>query len=205
MTSPEDTHTTRDRILLEATTIFAQKGYAAVSMRDIARRVDIKAASIYNHFESKEALWDAILEHIESMYLLYFERLEEAIGCASSFEQVLESMFVELRTIVNIFTYRGFSLVQIEQFRDERAYEIYSRSMLHFSIEFIRKHFDRCVEKGWVEAFDTHTTATFFMHSVLTGIMLRAHEALGQDTPYSVTKMFLDLQGYILRSVKIVK
>ena len=35
-------------------TLFKEKGYAAVTMRDIAKALDIKAASLYNHITSKQ-------------------------------------------------------------------------------------------------------------------------------------------------------
>ena len=50
---------TADEIRQAALEQFAQSGYDASSMRDIAASVGIKAASLYNHFDSKEEiLWD---------------------------------------------------------------------------------------------------------------------------------------------------
>lgn len=48
---------TIDRIKYEAYILFAEKGYAGTSMRDIANKVGIKAASIYSHYKSKEDLF----------------------------------------------------------------------------------------------------------------------------------------------------
>lgn len=52
----------RERILKAAIELFSQRGYAAVTMREIAAQVNIKAASIYNHYSGKEALLDEIVE-----------------------------------------------------------------------------------------------------------------------------------------------
>ena len=202
MTSVEEVSNTKDRILLEAIVMFAQKGYSAVSIRDIAARVNIKSSSIYNHFSSKEALWDAILDHMKNLYLMYFERLEKSISLATNFEQTLDYMFVELKDIVNIFTYYGFTLVQVEQYRDTKAYEIYSDIFLKYSINYIKTKFDACIEKEWVKEFDTKTVSTFFMHSVLTGIMLRTHEDLNHTLPYDVDEMYTTLQAFILKAAK---
>lgn len=50
---------TADEIRQAALEQFAQSGYEATTMRDIAASVGIKAASLYNHFDSKEEiLWD---------------------------------------------------------------------------------------------------------------------------------------------------
>ena len=48
---------TIDRIKHEAYILFAESGYAGTSMRDIANKVGIKAASIYSHYKSKEDLF----------------------------------------------------------------------------------------------------------------------------------------------------
>jgi TetR/AcrR family transcriptional regulator len=53
---------TATRILDAAEDLFAANGYAAVSVRDIAGRVGLNQASLYNHFPSKQALYEAVLE-----------------------------------------------------------------------------------------------------------------------------------------------
>jgi AcrR family transcriptional regulator len=53
---------TATRILDVAEELFAERGYAAVSVREIAGRVGLNQASLYNHFPSKQALYEAVLE-----------------------------------------------------------------------------------------------------------------------------------------------
>jgi AcrR family transcriptional regulator len=53
---------TRERILDVAEALFAERGFAGTSVRDIASAAGLTAASLYNHFEGKEALYDAVLE-----------------------------------------------------------------------------------------------------------------------------------------------
>lgn len=45
---------TKDLIYSKAVDLFCEYGYAQVGMRDLAKEVGIKAASIYNHYKSKE-------------------------------------------------------------------------------------------------------------------------------------------------------
>ena len=53
----------KQEIYLEAARLFRKRGYVATSMNEIADAVGIKAASIYNHFGSKqEILKDLLLE-----------------------------------------------------------------------------------------------------------------------------------------------
>ena len=53
--------TRRDEIIQTATKLFKEKGYSAVTMRDLASAMGMKAASLYNHINSKQDLLKAII------------------------------------------------------------------------------------------------------------------------------------------------
>lgn len=53
---------TRDRILDAAEALFAERGLAGTAVRDIAARVGLNPASLYNHFPGKQAIYEAVLE-----------------------------------------------------------------------------------------------------------------------------------------------
>lgn len=59
---------TKQRILEKSLELFSTKGYDAVSVGEIAKAVGIKAPSLYNHFPSKQAIFDAILETTSAHY-----------------------------------------------------------------------------------------------------------------------------------------
>ena len=54
--------TTKDKILKEAFYLFSERGFHAVSVRDIARAVGIKESSLYNHFKNKQDIFDRIVD-----------------------------------------------------------------------------------------------------------------------------------------------
>jgi TetR/AcrR family transcriptional regulator len=62
---------TRDRVLAVAQALFAERGYRGASLRDIAKRIGIKAPSLLHHFPSKQQLYLAVLDKM-------FESLEDA-------------------------------------------------------------------------------------------------------------------------------
>ncbi|MDR3120793.1 MAG: TetR/AcrR family transcriptional regulator [Clostridiales bacterium] len=189
---------TKERILLASATLFAKKGYYGVSVKDIANEVGIKAASLYNHYESKEALWMAVLERIQELYLMYFDRLETARAYAETFEDVVDNLFYELREAVHMFLMYGISLIQTEQFHSRVAADLFHGLLLNYSIDFIQKQFDECVEQGLVRPFDTRTVATMLMHSILVLNNVRVHEDLGREFPCGVSEQYDAIRESVL-------
>jgi TetR/AcrR family transcriptional regulator len=61
---------TRERILGIAETHFARKGYEGAHLERIASEVGVRKTALYYYFESKEALYSAVLERM----LLAFDR-----------------------------------------------------------------------------------------------------------------------------------
>jgi TetR/AcrR family transcriptional regulator len=62
---------TRDRVLQVAQALFAERGYRGASLRDIAKKIGIKAPSLLHHFPSKQQLYLAVLDKM-------FASLEDA-------------------------------------------------------------------------------------------------------------------------------
>jgi len=67
---------TAGRILDAAEDLFAEKGYSATSLGDVADRVGIRSPSLYNHFKSKEALYEAVLERLMAAFSAPLEELD---------------------------------------------------------------------------------------------------------------------------------
>lgn len=86
-----DGRSMRESILAAAVHLFAQYGYHAAPLRDIARIAGIQAASIYHHYPNKQALLIEImetymlrlnvsLEHVLKEFDDPLQRLHEAIA-----------------------------------------------------------------------------------------------------------------------------
>ena len=64
----EEKKGTKERILDVAIDLFSQRGYNAVSIRDIARRVRIHESTIYSHYKGKEDILNTIIESLIEKY-----------------------------------------------------------------------------------------------------------------------------------------
>lgn len=53
--------TRKEEIIKTAAKLFKEKGYSAVTMRDLAKTMGIKASSLYNHIDSKQHILKSII------------------------------------------------------------------------------------------------------------------------------------------------
>lgn len=70
------TSDTRERIIESARLLIQDASYDGFSFRDIAERVGIRKASIYHHFETKEALAVAMLDQAVASFSDWARRFE---------------------------------------------------------------------------------------------------------------------------------
>jgi len=87
---------TKERIRREAMRLFVGHGVSAVSMRDIADAVGIKAPSLYAHFKGREELLGDLFY---ASYAEYGRRLAEAASAHTVFRRKLEAM---VRTVCRL-------------------------------------------------------------------------------------------------------
>ena len=59
---------TKQKILDAALDLFSVQGYEATSISQIADAVDIRKASLYSHFKSKQEILDALIETVLEEY-----------------------------------------------------------------------------------------------------------------------------------------
>lgn len=71
---------TKRRIFETAIDLFSSKGYSAVGVRDVADAVGIKSASIYCHFESKDAILNYAYRHFQDLYRSARPELSAVMG-----------------------------------------------------------------------------------------------------------------------------
>jgi len=85
----------RDEILQAAGALMHEKGYAAMSMDELAGQVGISKPTLYSHFTTKEELVVAAVAH-------WFDRVSEAIAANSAPRSPLQQLAFILRTVVQL-------------------------------------------------------------------------------------------------------
>ena len=87
----------REQIIEAALRVFAKKGYARASNKDIAREAAITPGLIYHYFESKDALLKAIFEDRSPLRIIR-QIPEQALGLPP--EQFLRFLVQQMLTVV---------------------------------------------------------------------------------------------------------
>jgi len=76
-------------ILAVSKVLFADKGFHGVSVDEIAQRLGVSPAILYKHFNSKESLYEAVLDEISCKRESY---VEAVVQQPMDFARVLEAM-----------------------------------------------------------------------------------------------------------------
>ncbi|MBP7821567.1 MAG: TetR family transcriptional regulator [Saprospiraceae bacterium] len=85
----------RNIILHEAALLFREKGYSATTMRDIAFKVGIEAASLYNHISSKQDILKEICFNIAQEYINHYKSISDK-NCSNE-EKISSLIYLHLR------------------------------------------------------------------------------------------------------------
>ena len=189
---------TRNRILDVTTELIAQKGFSAVSMRDIAKKVGIQMSSIYYYYESKGALLEDILERFKNGYKEYFDWLTKANMKADSLETLLDNMFhKEFTDMRNPAACLGMSLILKEQHNNKTARKCAFELLFQHSIWRIQADFDKLIRKGVIPPSDTKMIATILMCCVVICNDMRVHEYAGAKPPLDCKEVYAGVKKFI--------
>src|SRR4051794_22896280 len=90
---------TKEKILDTAERLFAERGYAATSLRQVIAAAKVNTAAVHYHFGTKEDLLDAVVLRkvapVNAARMAWLERVEAEAGKGPlKVEHVLESFFL---------------------------------------------------------------------------------------------------------------
>lgn len=126
--------TTKEKIMDVALHMFSERGYEAVSIRDICGEVGIKESTLYYHFKNKKDILDSLTvkfrEHINGLLCDVDEILDEPLADAEDFigTKMMDKYMVE-SYLFEPFCNLMIRLMMIEQFHNEEIRELYEKTM----------------------------------------------------------------------------
>jgi len=173
--------TTKERIRYEALSLFSEKGFDAVSVREIARSVGIKESSLYNHYKNKQDILDSIICEYSEQGNDFFRNIK-LLDSSSIFTvdqrtvnmykdmtgdqletlglQILEHYFCD--EIVVKFR----KMLTIEQYRSKELKKLYREISFDSSLEFQSQLFAALMKQGLLIETDPYVLALEFFSPI---------------------------------------
>jgi len=160
---------TKDRILTEALILFAEQGYKGASLRDLAARLNLSKSSMYKHFESKEAIWNALLDRMEAYYAAHFGSLEQLPATPASCEELFELSMEMIRfTVTDPQIILTRKLLLTEQFHDDRVRRLAGKHFLEGTAGIFTKLFEQMMAAGLLRKEDPALLAFAYTSPIST-------------------------------------
>lgn len=129
--TPAEPEARRDQVLRAAEALFARGGYHGVGLREIAAQVGIRAPSLFKHFPSKHALYNAVLRNIFGRLSQVSVRLEGEGPFAERLEAFVHGYVDLVATDPNVSQLLFRELMERSEEMDPEtraaAFEIYRR------------------------------------------------------------------------------
>ena len=128
--------TTKEKIMYGALHMFAERGYEAVSIRDICGEVGIKESTLYYHFKNKMDILDSLIakfkEHIEGLLIHIDEMPQMPSGTTkkknAGSKDIIDSYMMD-SYLFDPFCNLMIRLMMIEQFHNEEMRALYEKTM----------------------------------------------------------------------------
>ena len=146
---------TKERILAAALEMFSQYGYAGTNIRELSASLGLVKSGVYKHFESKEAIWNALLDQMIAYDGEHFGSAEHLPPVPDSLEGLVHMTMQMVNFTVHdekiILTRKVLTL---EQYRDERARELATKHFLTGLTDMFTHVFTGMMDKGLLRRDD---------------------------------------------------
>lgn len=169
---------TKQKILNKALELFSAQGYDSVSVGEISKAVGIKAPSLYNHFPSKQAIFDAIVESTAAQYEADTDKINIHVQDVKKdipiFAKTTEdALFEKVRQIFEYSLHneaisRFRRMMTIEQFRSPELAALYSGRYVERILDYHADIFRALIASGEICAEDPNALAMMYVAPVIT-------------------------------------
>lgn len=199
---------TKEKILEVSLNLFSERGFSAVSIRDICKQVDIKESSIYYHFKNKQTILEELLSRFQNTAAGMMNRLEHSLTTnqeplSENFYQVVCDHFFE-DYLMDDFCNRVIRLMMIEQFHNEQIKETYDHWMFDVPLEFQSGIFAMLAGFGVIRNTDSdHLAVSYYAPIFLYAqkwlfcgtLSEEKKQAFRRDAYHHIHKFFSELGG----------
>ena len=182
---------TKERILAAALEMFSQNGYAGTNIRELTASLGLVKSSMYKHFESKEDIWNSLLDEMIAYYDNHFGSPQHLPPVPDSLDDLVAMTLRMVNFTVHderiIMTRK---LLTIEQFRDQRARDLATRHFLTGLKEMFTPVFAGMMDKGLLRRDDPAMLAFAYTAPISALIRLCDREPEQTDEAMALVEAF---------------
>jgi AcrR family transcriptional regulator len=144
---------TRDRIINAAIALFSDRGYSKVSVRDIAKEVGIKAASLYSHFKSKEEILHTLYDYFFFFFFKVGRDMDELVKLAETMHplEVLGKVDFRYSSEIQENMDRIAIIGFMEWKTDKKSEEFIKKGLLDLTDDLMRPLLEKMMEMNRIE------------------------------------------------------
>lgn len=159
---------TKERILKEAMELFSVYGFDSVSVRRIAEEVGVQNSALYKHFDSKQAIFDAIVTASTERFLQkYAEAKVTELKTPDEFENMCIDFFLYQTKDSWITMFRR--MLMMEMFKNEKMAKVYKNIFIDMPIQYQKQIFQTLIDQGRIkdanaEVMAMELYAPFFLY-----------------------------------------
>ena len=165
--------TTKERILDAALESFATNGYKGTNLRDLAAGLNLSKSALYKYFDSKEAIWNTLLDTMESYYTEQFGSVDNMPQIPQSCEELHEMTMHMLRfTMHDSGIILTRQLLLSEQFHNERARKLATSHFLTGTKDMYTHVFSEMMRSGILKKDDPEMLAFIYTAPISSLVQL---------------------------------
>ncbi|TKR53575.1 TetR/AcrR family transcriptional regulator [Allopusillimonas ginsengisoli] len=195
-TATPDKTTGRTLILNNAARLFRTKGYAATSLRDLAAACNMKAGSIYYHFESKDAIVAEVLRIGVAQVYEEVRRVTTELGeQASSDDLIYAAVLAHLKSLHDSIDYTSANIRIFGQVPPEvRQTHLPLRTEYE---GYWQRLIEQCNQKGAFSSQRNLRLASFFLLGLMNSTLewFQPNKTSIADIGLEITTIFIHGMG----------
>ncbi|MBQ9269840.1 MAG: TetR/AcrR family transcriptional regulator [Oscillospiraceae bacterium] len=192
---------TKARILATALEMFSKNGYAGTNIRELTSSLGLGKSSMYRHFNSKEEIWNTLLDEMIAYYTSRFGSPEHLPPVPESPEElVVITMRMVDFTVHDEKIVMTRKVLAVEQFRDDRARELASRHFLTGLTAMFTPVFSGMMDRGLLRRDDPEMLA--FAYTAPISALIHLCDREPEKTPDAMARIEAFCRHFI-RTYKI--